>query len=131
MPTLIRSVSLLLLLLLAAACGSAPRLETGPMPRGRDSNRLSRDEVVATNTSTALDAIRMLRPSWLRKRGAMSVTQHADIMIYLDNVQVGGLGMLQSIPVNSITSLRFLDAATATQRWGTGHPHGAILVSTM
>lgn len=131
MAALTRSVSLVLLLLLAAACGSPPNLETGPMPRRSDSNRLSRDEVVATNTSTAFDAIRMLRPNWLRKRGAMSVTQSSDIMVYLDNVQIGGLGTLQSIPVNSITSLQFLDAPTATQRWGTGHPHGAILVSTM
>lgn len=131
MPSLIRGASLLLLLALAAACGSSPRLETGDMPRRSDSSRLTREEVVASNTSTAFDAIRMLRPNWLRKRGAMSVTQPTEIKVYLDNVQIGGPGTLQNIPVSSVVSLQFLDAATATQRWGTGHPHGAILVSTM
>lgn len=131
MFALIRRTSLLLLVAIGSACATARGPETGPMKRARDANRLTREEVVATNTSNTFDAIRMLRPNWLRKRGAMSVTQTSDIVVYVDNVQIGGLQALHSIPVTSITSVQFLDAATATQRWGTGHVHGAILVHTM
>ncbi len=123
----------LLLLLLAAvpACASSGGPETGTMRRGGDANRLTRDDVMATHTSDAFEAIRILRPNWLRKRGAMSVMQETDIQVYLDNVQIGGVDALRSIPANSVGSLQFLDASSATQRWGTGHVHGAILVTTM
>ena len=132
MLSLARRLSLLLLVVAGSACASAPQgPEVGAMPQSRNPNRLTREEVVATHTTSTFEAIRMLRPNWLRKRGAMSVTQSSDIMVYVDNVQIGGVQSLHSIPVTSITSVQFLDAATATQRWGTGHVHGAILIITM
>jgi len=126
-----RRSCLLALLAAATACASGAGPETGPLRRSGDADRLTRDDVMATHTSDAFEAIRVLRPNWLRKRGQMSVTQDSDIQVYLDHVQLGGVEMLRSIPVSTVGSVQFLDAASATQRWGTGHVHGAILVTTM
>lgn len=132
MSALIRSASLLLLAVLPlAACSSRSGPETGRMRQSHDANRLTHEQVVGTHTSDAYEAIRILRPNWLRKRGSMSVTQQSDIQVYLDNVQIGGPEVLRSIPANTVGGLQFLDASSATQRWGTGHVHGAILVTTL
>lgn len=131
MPALTRrTLSLLLLALIASACVSSSGPQTGEMRRRSDANRLTREEVLDTNTSNVFEAIRQLRPNWLRKRGATSMHQQGDIVVYLDNQPLGGPQMLQALPLTSVASLQFLDAASATQRWGTGHVHGAILVST-
>lgn len=125
-----RALPLLLLALALSACVSSSGLQTGEMRRRHDANRLTRDEVLATHSSNVFEAVRQLRPNWLRKRGATSVHQQGDIVVYLDNQQIGGPQVLQSFPLTSVVSLQFLDAATATQRWGTGHVHGAIVLST-
>lgn len=131
MPPSLRRI-LPLLLLLVSACSSASKSpEVGEMRPRRDANVLTRQELADIHVSDIFEAIRMLRPAWLQKRGVLSATQQADIQVYLDNVQLGGLQSLRSIPVNSVIRLQYLDAATATQRWGTGNIHGAILVLTM
>ena len=120
------------LLLILAACSSGREgPEVGAMRPRRDANLLTKQELSDTHVSDSYEAIRLLRPAWLQKRGVLSATQPTEIKVYLDNVQVGGLQALRSIPVNSVVRMQFLDAATATQRWGTGNVHGAILVLTM
>lgn len=129
-PFLRRILPALLLLLAACSSGRATP-EVGEMRARRDANLLTRQELAETHVSDSYEAVRMLRPAWLQKRGSLSATQPTDIKVYLDNVQLGGPQSLRSIPVNSVQKMQFLDAATATQRWGTGNVHGAILVSTM
>lgn len=126
-----RSLPVLTVLLLMAACTSA---QTDPAvgevrPR-RDSARLTTQELSQTHATDAYEAIRILRPAWLRQRGQASVTQPSTVMVYVDNVQMGGPEVLRNIPITNITDLQYLDASSATQRWGTNHVHGAILVST-
>jgi hypothetical protein len=50
--------------------------------------------------------------------------------VYLDNARLGGPETLREIHTGSITSVRFYDSAKAQYRFGIGHTHGAILVST-
>ncbi len=51
-------------------------------------------------------------------------------MVYVDNQRTGGPAMLQQLSITVIQEITFLDAITATQRYGTGHASGAILVAT-
>lgn len=127
-PRLLLAIPLLVLLV-PLACAPASTGAPGEGAR-RDPNRITTQEIDDAPHSDAYDLVRRLRPRWLQSRGARSVTQTSDIVVYLDNVQIGGPRSLRDIQPSSVAELVYLDPATATQRWGTGHPYGAILVVT-
>ncbi len=125
----LRCCTLALLLAVAAACAPTAAQPTNA-PR-TSTNRISAEEVQQSTASNAYELVQTMRPSWLRTRGTQSINNEGTIMVYFDNIRMGGPEMLRSIPVSNIASLEFLDAASATQRWGTGHSHGAILVRSV
>jgi hypothetical protein len=51
--------------------------------------------------------------------------------VYLNNVRHGGVASLRDILVTDIQEIRFINAADATTRWGTGHGSGVIMVRTI
>ena len=123
--------------------GSVTSQVPPPVP---DRNVITIDEVLGSDAVHALELIERLRNSWLTTRGmdsfrefsrgqgagrSLSVTPGEDrLVVYLDQVKLGGPDKLREIPTASIESLRFFDATAATYRWGGGHSHGAILVTT-
>ena len=74
-------------------------------------------------------------PAAKRKRsGGITVNQTAEIMegdivVYVNDVRMGGPEALQNVGAEAVVAIRYLDAAQAA-RYGTGHQHGAILVTT-
>lgn len=113
-----------------AACGSGPIPQSSSGPR-RDSNYISAEELRANRAQTAYDAVQSMRANWLRKkRGEQSFHAANDVIVYLDNAKMGGLDALRQISTGAVVSMRFFDPAAANYRWGAGHSHGAILVST-
>ena len=123
-----RLVPLALLLFVMAACASS-----GPGTRTagrRDTRVLSAEEIRGASASNMYDVIRSHRPEWLIKRGQTSINMEGDIVVYVDNVALGGPESLRSIDVQSVQSARFLNASEAQMRYGVGHMHGAIVVVT-
>jgi hypothetical protein len=120
-------VGLALLVTLTASCGTS-----GASGRRstRDARVLLAEEIRGTSASNLLDAIRARRPEWLIKRGQNSVNFEGDIVVYVDNVALGGPDALRSIDVQSIQMVRFMTASEAQLRYGVGHTHGAIVVTT-
>ena len=115
----------------------AVALACSPPPGGGDSNTARPDrnvitlaEVQAARTDNAYELIRTLHPMWLRKRGSNSIRYDGDIVVYMNNTRVGGLEALRQIETSGITSIRYYDPGQATYRFGSGHDHGAIQVST-
>lgn len=115
----------LVLLVLLTACATA-----GTSGTRRDHKVIERDELVESNQMNALDLIRSARPHWLRPRGVASMTNDPEIMIYLDGVRAGGPEVLAEMPLINIETIRFYDAREAQFRFGVGHLHGAIEIST-
>jgi hypothetical protein len=113
------------------ACGSTGAGDgTTERPARRASSTfISSDEVRASNAADAFELIQTARPGWLRKHGAVSFRMDGDVLVYLDDVRLGGLDALRSQPLSGIDSIRFLDAPTASARFGLSHPHGAIQIS--
>jgi hypothetical protein len=97
--------------------------------RRASSTFISSDEVRASNAANAFELIQTARPGWLRKHGAVSFRMDGDVLVYLDDVRLGGLDALRSQPISGIDSIRFLDAPTASARFGLSHPHGAIQIA--
>jgi hypothetical protein len=59
-----------------------------------------------------------------------SASDDAGIRVYVERGYVGDIWSLRQIPVADVTSLEFLDTATATYRLGQGNSMGAIVVHT-
>ena len=128
-----------LLSIVAVACGGG-QAQTGAVTTPRVNNATARgaanlilgEELAGSSAENALQAIRLLRPSMLRARGGSvgSPTGTANIVVYQDGVKTGGPSSLESVPTISVREIRFINAGDATIRFGTGHPMGAILVTT-
>jgi hypothetical protein len=123
-----RLAALAVLLVFTAACASSPTQER--RTTRRDARMLGADEIRSSAASNLYDVIRSYRPEWLIKRGQTSINLEGDIVVYVDNVALGGPESLKSIDVQSVQSVRFLNASEAQMRYGVGHMHGAIVVTT-
>ena len=112
--------------------GAAEAAAVAPAPakRKRDTKLITAEEIRENHVSTAHDAVSRLRPNWLRQRGVSSVYGAGTIPVYQDEVRFGGPGSLQQINAGAIESIRYLDGLSATQRFGTGHGNGAIMVTS-
>lgn len=111
---------------------AAPPVAAEQERRGRSSRRdlIARAEIEERGLSATnvYEIVRRLRPGWLSSRGIPSTRGTDGILVYVDNVRYGTIDMLQSMSVSTIEEIWFIDALRATQRWGTGHPHGVIHV---
>jgi hypothetical protein len=107
---------------------AAPVQEKAP-PRNPDA--LTRFEIQARpELRSALDAVRTLRPAFLRTRPTGSIQNQAPIVVYVDGVRRGGPETLAGIPAPVVGEIRYLKGNDATTRFGMGHENGAILVTT-
>jgi hypothetical protein len=107
-----------------AACGSSSGA-TRPM-----SNIITYEEIQQVTGLNAYEVVQQLRPHFLRMRGSRSLTgtRPEEPVVYVDNIRSGGLASLRDLRAAAIEEIRFIPAADATTRWGTGHMGGAILI---
>ena len=113
-----------------AAPGAAPGAPTPASARRGGGDVITQDELVGTTAQTVMDAIKQLRPSFLTSRGPTSMNlANPGILVYANGMRLGGVSTLNDIPVQDIKQIQYLNASDATQRFGTGHPSGAILLT--
>lgn len=120
-----------------AACGGgkggAGAAQTGATPARGSSNVIVEGEIGPSGATNAMEVIQRLRPNMLRGRGSAGMEGGANadlIVVYVDGIKAGGLEALSPISAINVKEIRFLSAADATTRFGTGTPAGAILVTT-
>lgn len=131
-----RSSPLVLLVLLAlSACASSA--STSENSSRRKADLITREDIEKSSfvTGDAYQLVQRLHPEWLRRRGdRLNVNEHQEMMegnivVYVNDVRMGGPAVLREVRTDSIEEIRYLDTAAAT-RLGTGHQHGALLVRT-
>ena len=96
-------------------------------------------------SDTAVDVysvVTRLRSLWLRPRGTGSIGggggQPLALIVYMDGARFGyvdlpgrsGNNVLRSIESTDIREIRYLDASSATIRYGLGHDQGALLLTS-
>ena len=115
-----------LVLLVGSACAARKSGDQG----GTRSNRnvITHEQIVQQNFRTALDAVQALRPNWLRTRGADSFQSPTQVVVYLDNVRMGGVDQLAAITPSNIATITHFDGVQASGRWGLDHGAGVIQV---
>jgi hypothetical protein len=107
---------------------------------------ITEPEIRGSSAGNAYDLVSALRPEWLVTRGTHSVSETArgegagrqlrarpgapKLIVYLEDVRLGDVDRMRSVVAESLTRVRFLDSREATLRYGMGHTHGAILLST-
>jgi hypothetical protein len=91
---------------------------------------IGRDEMDASSATNAYDLIGQVRPNWLRGRGSPSIRSRTVELpiVYLEDRRQGPLEILRSFPTADISELRYINATTATTRFGNGHAGGVIQI---
>ncbi|HEV2147482.1 MAG TPA: hypothetical protein VGR37_08765 [Longimicrobiaceae bacterium] len=114
------------------AAATAPAAQEAPAKKKArvDRNKLTREEISSAAQTDAYSVVQALRPNWLRVRGASSMSRPVYVRAYQDGIPMGGAESLRRIPRDALREIQFLDGTAATQRFGTDHSAGAILVRT-
>jgi hypothetical protein len=105
---------------------------SAPQRERRDPNVITAEELATRPTLTARQAIEQLRPQFLRVRGTTTLgnASSADVIwVYFDGTRMGSVEVLNNIGVHEIREIRYLGPSEATNRYGTGHVQGAILIT--
>ena len=119
--------ALLPLILIFSGCAA-----TSGGGSGRSARVLLADEITEAGVITAAGAIEQLRPHWLNTRSSPtgSSPDGDPPRLYLDGIRMDGIRELERIRASRVEEMRFLSPSDATNRYGTGHTGGAILVTT-
>ena len=126
-----RNGILFLMVLLASACASGGSGSNSGEPR-RDSSRLTAEEIEPLNQFSAWDAVRRLRPMWMRPGGIRNSANPAGHYphVFMDGSPYGDMEILRTIRVENLAELRFVGATDATIRYGGQFQGGVILLTT-
>jgi hypothetical protein len=111
----------------ASGGGSTSAKESVPMATASNSehdlSRLTLDEITSANLPTAYDLVERLRRPWLRRDAVTG----ADVVVYMDERNIGGAEALRDVPSGDVAELQYLPNADALKRWG-GDVKGSIIV---
>jgi hypothetical protein len=140
---------------LLLACATAGANGAGGAAKTKTNSELiTTAEIDAGTFRDAYDIVQRLRPNWFTKArassgGGLSGTQVSGsgsgmtgvqsagsgvgLVVYLDNARMGGTETLRDMSASSISSLQYMDAATATAKLpgiGSSIVSGAIVVTS-
>jgi len=127
--TILRALFVFTLATTAASACAGANTQATSQPSSR--NRLTREQLASANTANLYDAISKVRPEWLSSRGPTSVTNSTptSVDVFMNGSMLGKAEFLKEIGVIDVTEVRYWDAASASARFGMGHPRGVIEVS--
>lgn len=115
---------LILLVLAVSACATK---QSSPTAGSR--NIITSEEIRDSGALTAYQAVRDLRPRFLRP-GRFNLKGSAYPIVYVDDMRLGEVDELRRIPTSDVLTIQYLSPPDATTRFGTGHTGGALLVTT-
>ncbi len=96
----------------------------------RSANVISEDELATVTGGDLYTAIQRLRPNFLLSHGMTSINLPTGVQVFIDNnSHLGDVSALRQINVSDVKEVQYFPASEATQRFGTGVPNGAILVT--
>ena len=154
MRRLTAMLSSCLMIAAVVACASAGGAAGAPSSNAKlNPDLITTAEIDAGNFRDAYDVVQRLRPTWFTKArasssgslsgtqvsasgggmsGVMAPSSGGGLVVYLDNTRMGGPEALRDMPATSVSSLRYMDAATATAKLpglGSSIITGAIVAS--
>ena len=132
MMTMSREGRVLTVLLSAGmlwGCASTKSTTAGSNP-----NVITREEIMATNANNLHDVVQRLRPQWLRVPAPTSINMNNEIVVFQDQMQLGGPEALRQLGPELAFELRWMDGVRASAAlpglMSGRHIEGVIIVST-
>lgn len=120
------TLSVFLLIGCASAGGGAGSGANGAATSSSsDQSRLTSEEIASANLPTAYDLVDRLRRPWLRRDASTG----KDVVVYMDQQNIGGAAKLRDIPSVDVAQLQYLTYDEAVQRWGSQVEGSVILVT--
>ena len=113
---------LALVLILGACATTAPPGTTVP---SRSGDVISAGELETVAQFNVLEALRRLRPTWLRVR-----SRSTPPVVFIDGKRRGSLETLQDVRASEIVEIRRRSGTDATTLYGTGVGGGTIELTT-
>jgi len=135
------ALSIPLLVVLASACATGVAQQGGlgfdaaadvtPMKRA-SSATLTSSDLAIPNTMSTLSVIRRLRPEFLIGSGRRATIGKPEIALYVDDIYNGEPSLIDSIPLEAILEIAFLQPNDGQMRYGLNCRcrNGVILVRT-
>jgi hypothetical protein len=118
---------LLFVVIVATVTGCGARQGAGGT--GGDRSVITFEQLQEGGYRNALEAVEALRRTWLVERPD-GITTQREVQVYLDHSRLGGVQSLRQVSTSDIASIRYIDAATAINRWGVDHSQGVIMIVT-
>jgi hypothetical protein len=124
-----RQVGTMVLALALAGCASTSSDPDAQRVSG-DRSVLTQEEFRGSGHSNLYDVVQALRPSWLVQRGPISLSdpEAGRVVVYVNNVQAGGVEYLRQVNVLEVVSLRYLDPLEASAQFGLKQSGGAAII---
>ena len=129
MMHLIRLTAVILGLAAATGCASSKTAAQAGASHRSTGDVLGGEELSGTGATNVYDAVQRLRPQWLTSARIRRGGSGDELVVYLDSNRYGTLTSLRSLSLGGVQEVRFYGASEATNRFGTGHTGGAIVVS--
>ena len=124
--------------LVVSACASSGGTSSGEEGQTAErgargtSTLIIRAELERSTSPDLWEAVNLLRPRWLQlQRGASFSAPQQYAQVVINGTPSGQLDELRQLFPENVDTLRYLSAADATTRYGTGYPGGVIEVSTL
>lgn len=111
----------LLLLLFVVGCG-APAERTTTTSSDAP---ITWEELQDLQGFTVFQAVRRLRPRWLRTRAPLT-----SLVVHLNDSPIGGVEVLEQFEATEFSRIVFRNGPDATTRYGTGYGAGVIELRT-
>jgi hypothetical protein len=86
-------------------------------------NLITREEIAASGAPTVEKLIERLRPRWLTSRGQSSINLQTAILVYQDDMQLGGVEVLARMDTDGVQAVRMLTGSEAGMLPGAGSVH--------
>jgi hypothetical protein len=102
-----------------------------PPAATRRQDALSAAEISkAIGVSSAAEAIRLLRPEYLRRGADIGVRTSGEPVVYLNMRRIGGLETLDGVRAKDVREVRYIRTIEARHRFGQSVNEAVILVLT-
>lgn len=124
----IRFIALALATVAVTGCASSKANTASQNTPRRSTTIITLEEITSTAAPNVYDVIQRVRPQWLTGARIRRGGSGDDLVVYLDSNRYGTMGSLRSLSVGGIQEIRYYSASEATNRYGTGHTGGAIVV---
>ena len=122
--------ALVTLLAVASLWGCASTKAT----TAQNSDVLTREDIMGTGATNLFDVVNRLRPRWLQVHTVSSFNLSDEIVVFQNDMNLGGPDALKQIPPELAYEIRWMDGVRASSilpgLMSGRHIQGAIIIST-